>query len=136
MKPVLICAVLAFLLGSCMGSRFATDSPPEFIEVPKTKIEYRDPPPPEQVNVFPEACQEAVALADGIARSAEKLYGSGEEQLAILSDGRLYLAAKRNTEPIEMRQRRLHGRTIGDLYDLEEQFARYETAAKECRSEQ
>jgi hypothetical protein len=125
--------MLAFLLGSCMGSRFATDSSPDIVRLPpKTEIVYRDPLPPEQVSIFPAACQAAVALADSMARAAEKLYASGEEQLTIISDGRLTLAAKKNMSEIEERQRRLHGKTIGHLYDLEESFARYETAMKEC----
>jgi hypothetical protein len=128
-----VAMLCAFVLGSCTANAVIDESPQvEFIEVPKTKIVHESAPPPEQVEVFPEACQQAVSYAYDIVHASEQLYNSGEAQIDILSDARLYLASGRNTKAIDERQRRLHGKTVANLLELEESYARYELAMEKC----
>lgn len=136
MKRPGVWITVALISGVVLGGAASSgDSRPEFVEITRTKIVKEPAPPPVEVEVFPEACQRAVDLAADMARSAEGIYASGEEQLDIYSDTRLAAAAGASTLEIETRQRRLHGKTVGDLFDLEQAFAAYDTATKECEKD-
>lgn len=128
---------MTFVVGLLLGGAISEDDTRvEFIEIPRTKVVEGPAPPPIETVVVPESCIKAVALSRDIVDSARGLYRSGEEQVAIVQDGRLFLAAKRNMSEIEERQRKLFGDTTGYIYDLEVTFARYEKARKQCESEQ
>lgn len=135
MKLTAVLVLLAFGIGSCFGGQLSEDSAPEIIKVERTKILRESAPEPEKVPYVPDSCSEALALADEIVRNAEALFHSGEEQINILQDTRLVLAAGSNTTAVEDRQRRLHGRTVEYLLNLEEKFALYEQYVAECKKE-
>jgi hypothetical protein len=134
MKSTTVWVVSAFVVGSIMGGVTSSDTRAEFIEVPKTKVIHEPAPEPEKVPYIPEGCLDAVETAERLAISAEGIYASGEEQIAIVQDGRLYLAAQRNMSDIEERQRALHGETVGFLYELAKDLAVYEEEIKECKA--
>jgi hypothetical protein len=127
---------LALVSGLILGGAVTdSDSPPDIIEVPRTKIIHDPAPPPEQVEVLSESCRYTLELGDRIVRSAEAIYNSGQEQLGIFSDVRLHMAQHRSTLDLETQQRRLHGKTVDNLYDLEQSFSLYEQARQECEDE-
>lgn len=134
MKHVFIGLGLAFALGGCLGSNMAEEPPPEFIEVPRTKIVEAPTPAPVEVSVVPESCLEALALADIISRRADKMYQVGTTQLAIVSAAREALAdGVLELNAIEVRQRNLQGRTVGHLYAVSEATQRFTILQTECK---
>lgn len=137
MKRPGIWITAALIGGFSLGAINASDEPTkvDFIEVPRTKIIHEPAPDPVKVPTIPQSCLDALAYADDITRAAEAIYRSGQEQLQIIEDGRLTLIRGEPMIEIDRRQRDLHGKTVGDLYDLEEAFAMYDTAEQECEKQ-
>lgn len=135
MRPAYVVGLgLAFVLGSCYGG--SDEPPPEFIEVPRTKVVEVPAEPLDPIVLVPESCLLAASYADRISRHADKMYASGDEQLAIISDARKALAEGGDLNAIENRQRRLQGHTVGNLYEVSVILTRFQSAYKECKKEQ
>lgn len=135
MRTVLVGLALAFGLGGCLGSNMADEPPPEFIEVPHTKIIEAPAPDPVEVSVVPESCLQAMALTDTISRQADKMYTHGDEQLAIISDARQAIAGGNDLNVIANRQRSLQGDTVNNLYSASEAIMKFTAVYNECKKE-
>ena len=134
--------VVIFCIGAGFGSQLAPTADVEFIEVPKTKIVYKDPtpdpPPPTPIAQLPESCVYALVYAQKAVDNAEHIYHSGEEQIQIIGNARiaLYDESFPDLQLVQENQQKLSNSTVGYLADMEEALSTYETALKKCEEDQ
>ncbi len=140
MKIAVVCVLLAFGVGSCVGN--STDPTPkvEFVKITKTKIVTAEPEPaPPAQLVMPDSCVAALRYARQAAAASERMYQSGDTQLDLISDARKALADGSNValdlNAVEDRQRNLQGNAVGALSNLTEYLYSLERAQTECKEE-
>ena len=141
MLKIAIFFVVIFSLGFGFGSKIGPtpEENVEFIEVPHTKIIYRDAEtPPTPVAQLPESCVLALSMAQDIAANAEHIYHSGEEQQQIITDTRIaiYDVNLQTLTTQQEAQQKLSGSLVGYLADMEEDLSTYETTFKNCKEDQ
>jgi hypothetical protein len=128
--------LVTLFIGALIGASFQPPAKVEFVEVPHTKIIYRDaedPPPAPPAPPLSDECKAALRFANGAVKHAEKVYASGDTQLQIISDARIALFDADSLALIQERQQRLHNSTVGALADLEEAIDLYHSTIKLCK---
>lgn len=135
MKAAGILVVIAFLLGSCMGS-MTKSADVEFVKIrqPTETVTVEPDPLPAEV-IHPESCENALMYAERIAAAASKIYALGDEQLDIISQGRIALGNPASMQTVEEDQRKLHGNTVGALQSMSKAQYLYDLTSEKCEKE-
>lgn len=134
MKAKLIIVLSIFGFGVLMGAKTASPGV-EFVEIPKTKVIHEEAPPPEKVTVVPESCLQAMELGDQLADEASDMYSHGDEQIHIMSEGRMAAVRGEGFTEVEELMRDLQSDNIQNLSDLSDLLYDFETQSEECNAE-
>lgn len=136
MKGTAIALLGVFMLGGCLGSK-TTETKVDFVEVPKTKIIHEEAPPPEVHTVYktPDSCTMAAELTTDVSKAANELYNQGDEQLDIMSDGRVAAWKGTGFSEVENAQRDLMSDTIETLSKMQQDQTELDRALAKCKED-
>jgi hypothetical protein len=133
-KVQLIVAGGIFAVGVSTGAKTVTPEV-DFVEIPRTKIIHEEAPPPEEVEVVPESCLDALRYAEQLQVAADHMYDRGEAQKQIIKDVLIAIEMGTPLKDLMHEQRQLEEDLVGDLYDMSVTVPKYEEARKECRED-
>ena len=131
-KAVVICCLLFFGLGACLGNSTASVEP-EVVTVTKTKVVH-EKPEKEVIYRNDSDCEEVVAISRKIAEAVQVFDSASSSQLDIISQGRIAIVQSdmNKLSKLEERQRSLNSKTVGAVSDMADLLGQLQKANDEC----